>query len=126
MMPDRTVTGALDPPGVPRFERHTGPAHRRWSSQVSVRMLRYHVVCDRRVAKNTRKTLNDRRRSSGTVSWVPSPTPSDPGSAEDPPQVSEELIRLACLCQAGVITDSEFDRAKARMLAELRQRRQPS
>jgi hypothetical protein len=86
-------------------------------------MLRYHLVCDRRVAKNTRKTLNDRRRSSGTVAWVPSPTRTDPAPADDPPQVSEELIRLACLCQAGVITDSEFDQAKARMLAELRQRR---
>jgi hypothetical protein len=85
-------------------------------------MLRYQDVCDRRVAKNTRKTLNDRRRSSGTVAWVPSPTGPDPVASEHPPQVSEELIRLACLCQAGVITDAEFDQAKARMLAELRQR----
>jgi hypothetical protein len=85
-------------------------------------MLRYHIVCDRRVAKNTRKTLNDRRRSSGTVPWVPSPPGSDPAAAEGTPQVSEELIRLACLCQAGIITDSEFDQAKTRMLAELRQR----
>jgi hypothetical protein len=44
-------------------------------------------------------------------------------ASENPPQVSEELIRLACLCQAGVITDAEFDQAKSRMLAELRQRR---
>jgi hypothetical protein len=121
MMPDRTVTGAFDPPGVPRFEGHTGGRLKSASGCSD-----NHVVCDRRVAKNTRKTLNDRRRSSGTVSWVPSPTPSDPVAAEDSPQVSEELIRLACLCQAGVITDSEFDRAKARMLAELRQRRRQS
>jgi hypothetical protein len=94
----------------------------RGSSQVGVPMLRYHIVCDRRVAKNTRKTLNDRRRSSGTVPWVPTPTGSDPVATEGPPQVSEELIRLACLCQAGIITDSEFDQAKTRMLAELRQR----
>jgi hypothetical protein len=86
-------------------------------------MLRYQVVCDRRVAKNTRKTLNDRRRSSGTVAWVPSPTGSDPVATDGPPPVSEELIRLACLCQAGVITEAEFDQAKTRMLAELRQRR---
>ncbi len=57
------------------------------------------------------------------MAWAPSPTGSDPVATDGPPQVSEELIRLACLCQAGVITEAEFDQAKARMLAELRQRR---
>jgi hypothetical protein len=34
--------------------------------------------------------------------------------------LSEELIRLAYLCQAGVLTPDEFESAKARTVAEFR------
>jgi hypothetical protein len=34
--------------------------------------------------------------------------------------LSDELIRLACLCQAGVLTTAEFEAAKARTLAQYR------
>jgi hypothetical protein len=34
--------------------------------------------------------------------------------------LSDELIRLALLCQAGILTTAEFEAAKARTLAEYR------
>jgi hypothetical protein len=34
--------------------------------------------------------------------------------------LSDELIRLAYLCQAGILTTAEFEAAKARTLAEYR------
>jgi hypothetical protein len=80
-------------------------------------------VCERRVAKSTRKTLNE-RRVSGNGS--PRPQAKTLGAAPTRPTparktgLSDELIRLACLCQAGILTRAEFEAAKARTLAQYR------
>jgi hypothetical protein len=74
-------------------------------------------VDDRRVAKH-RRTLNERRSKTPEH-----PSRSDKGpaarSAEKArkPRVSEDLMRLACLWQAGALSDAEFEAAKARVLA---------
>jgi hypothetical protein len=74
-------------------------------------------VDDRRVAKNPRKTLNDRRKAGGStgcssVHYLP--------ASDIPLSLSEELIRLGCLRQAGLITEFEFDHEKSRMLDQFR------
>ncbi len=79
-------------------------------------------MCERRVAKSTRKTLNDRRvAGSGSTHAEPWPrtAPARPSAAAKV-GLSDELIRLAYLCQAGVLTGPEFEAAKARVLAEYR------
>jgi hypothetical protein len=80
-------------------------------------MLRYHVVEDRRV-KNPRKTLNDRRLAVKGSSCAESPLDLPP--PDGPRSLSEELIRLGCLRQAGLITDYEFDHEKSLMLDRYR------
>jgi hypothetical protein len=84
------------------------------SSQVDGPIFRYHVVDDRRVAKNPRKTLNDRRRAATSTACT--------GASDGPLSLSEELIRLGCLRQAGLITEFEFDDEKSRLLDEFRHR----
>ncbi len=77
---------------------------------------------DRRVTKH-RRTLNERRGSSGEAATsVPDAGRTSVSSSlavEKPrlPRVSEDLIRLACLWQAGALSDSEFEAAKAKVLA---------
>jgi hypothetical protein len=83
-------------------------------SQVHVPIFRYHVVDDRRVAKNPRKTLNDRRKADGSTACS--------GASDVPLSLSEELIRLGCLRQAGLITEFEFDDEKSRVLDQYRHR----
>jgi hypothetical protein len=81
-------------------------------SQVDVPIFRYHVVDDRRVAKNPRKTLNDRRKADRSTACT--------GASDVPLSLSEELIRLGCLRQAGLITEFEFDDEKSRVLDQYR------
>ncbi len=83
-------------------------------------MLRYLGVIDRRMKKDTRRTLNDRRANGSSAPLVPDlpgRRPSGPPTVHDV-RISEELVRLACLCQAGVLTDGEFAELKARLLEE--------
>jgi hypothetical protein len=47
-----------------------------------------------------------------------SPTGSACSGSEGNARLSEELIRLAYLCQAGVLSEAEFAAATARFLAE--------
>jgi hypothetical protein len=70
-------------------------------------------VDDRRVAKH-RRTLNERRSS---ASEDTSPVSACPAEKPRKHRVSEDLIRLACLWQAGALSDAEFETAKARILA---------
>jgi hypothetical protein len=74
-------------------------------------------VNERRVAKH-RPTLNERRSSASDEVARTDEAPAAP-SAEQlrRPRVSEDLIRLACLWQAGALSDAEFEAAKARVLA---------
>jgi hypothetical protein len=88
-------------------------------SQVGTRMLRYHVVEDRRV-KNPRKTLNDRRLAGTAATDGSCAEPLDLPAPDGPRSLSEELLRLACLRQAGLITDYEFDHEKSLMLDRCR------
>jgi hypothetical protein len=80
-------------------------------------------VCERRVAKSTRKTLNERRVSGDgsprpqTTSLRAAPTRPTPARKTG---LSDELIRLALLCQAGILTTAEFEAAKTGTLAEYR------
>jgi hypothetical protein len=79
-------------------------------------------VCERRVAKSTRKTLND-RRVAGTRAAHAESAPRVTSARTEPAgrvRLSEELVRLACLCQAGVLTVTEFEAAKARALDQYR------
>jgi hypothetical protein len=79
------------------------------------------------VAKSSRKTLND-RRVAGTGRSHPEGAHGEPARAmtttgtrtAGTAGLSEELVRLACLCQAGVLTDAEFEAAKARTLDQYR------
>jgi hypothetical protein len=84
------------------------------SSQVDGPIFRYHVVDDRRVAKNPRKTLNDRRKAATSTACN--------AASDGPLSLSEELIRLGCLRQAGLITEFEFDDEKSRVLDQYRHR----
>jgi hypothetical protein len=88
-------------------------------SQVDVPIFRYHVVDDRRVAKNPRKTLNDRRKQADRSAGCT-------GASDVPLTLSEELIRLGCLRQAGLITEFEFDDEKSRLLDQYRHRARDS
>jgi hypothetical protein len=47
-----------------------------------------------------------------------SPTSSACSGTEGKAELSQELIRLAYLCQAGVLSETEFGAATARVLAE--------
>jgi hypothetical protein len=84
-------------------------------------------VQERRVSKSSRKTLND-RRVAGTGSSRPESAHGEPAPATTTAGtrttakagLSEELVRLACLCQAGVLTDAEFEAAKARTIDQYR------
>jgi hypothetical protein len=69
-------------------------------------------VDDRRVAKH-RRTLNERRSQTPENA---APAARSAGKARKP-RVSEDLMRLACLWQAGALSDAEFEAAKARVLA---------
>jgi hypothetical protein len=76
-------------------------------------------VDDRRVAKKPRKTLNDRRKAGACTDT----STMHCGPASDgPSSLSEELIRLGCLRQAGLITEFEFDDEKSRVLDQYRHR----
>ena len=65
-----------------------------------------------------RPTLTERRSSAPDESSCVGEA-SATRAAEKPrkPRVSEDLIRLACLWQAGALSDAEFEAAKARVLA---------
>ncbi len=65
-----------------------------------------------------RRTLNE-RRSSGPENGSWTDTAATSRAAEKPrtSRVSEDLMRLACLWQAGALSDAEFETAKARVLA---------
>jgi hypothetical protein len=98
-----------------------GPGRPRPSpSQVDVPILRYQVVDDRRVAKKPRKTLNDRRRAGGSTTCAEGSSAHYLPASDVPLSLSEELIRLGCLRQAGLITEFEFDHEKSRMLDQFR------
>ncbi|HXW38758.1 MAG TPA: hypothetical protein VEJ44_03605 [Acidimicrobiales bacterium] len=72
---------------------------------------------DRRVAKH-RPTLNERRSSMAEQTPRAGQTPGRrPAGEPEKPRISEDLIRLACLWQAGALSDAEFEAAKARVLA---------
>jgi hypothetical protein len=74
-------------------------------------------VDERRVTKH-RRTLNERRGSASEDTTRGRKTPaarSARGSRKS--RVSEDLMRLACLWQAGALSDAEFEAAKARVLA---------
>jgi hypothetical protein len=74
-------------------------------------------VHDRRVAKH-RPTLNERRSSGAEqTSRTVQTSGRRPTAEPEKPRVSEDLIRLACLWQAGALSDAEFEAAKARVLA---------
>ena len=72
---------------------------------------------DRRVTKH-RRTLNERRSQTpeNTSRTDTAPAARSAGKARTP-RVSEDLMRLACLWQAGALSDAEFEAAKARVLA---------
>jgi hypothetical protein len=72
-------------------------------------------VDDRRVSKH-RPTLNERRSSAPEKPSRARKTPPAPEEGRKP-RVSEDLMRLACLWQAGALSDAEFEVAKARVLA---------
>ncbi len=71
------------------------------------------------MAKSPRKTLNERRLADtgDPRSESGRPTAGVRPAAGGKVGLSGELIRLAYLCQAGVLTDAEFEAAKARTLA---------
>ncbi|HEV3131905.1 MAG TPA: SHOCT domain-containing protein [Acidimicrobiales bacterium] len=75
------------------------------------------------MAKSTRKTLNERRVSGNGSARPQTPSlgaaPMRPTTARKT-GLSDELIRLAYLCQAGILTRAEFEAAKARTLSEYR------
>ena len=71
---------------------------------------------DRRVAKH-RRTLNERRSSAPDEAPRSSDAPIARPAKPRKPRVSEDLMRLACLWQAGALSDAEFEAAKARVLA---------
>jgi hypothetical protein len=89
-------------------------------SQVDARILRYQVVDDRRVAKKPRKTLNDRRKAGVSTTSSEASTMHLHPESDGPLSLSEELIRLGCLRQAGLISEFEFDQEKARVLDQCR------
>ena len=66
-----------------------------------------------------RRTLNERRSSAASedASRVGKTAPACPAEKPRKPRVSEDLMRLACLWQAGALSDAEFETAKARILA---------
>ena len=65
-----------------------------------------------------RRTLNERRSQTpeNASRTDKAPAGRSAGKAHKP-RVSEDLMRLACLWQAGALTDAEFEAAKARVLA---------
>ncbi len=75
------------------------------------------IVPERRVAKH-RPTLNERRSSAPEPTSRAAEAPAArPTETRRRARVSEELIRLACLWQAGALSDAEFETAKAKVLA---------
>jgi len=74
-------------------------------------------VDDRRVTKH-RRTLNERRsQTPENASRTDKGPAGRPTERARKPRVSEDLMRLACLWQAGALSDAEFEAAKARVLA---------
>ncbi len=72
---------------------------------------------DRRVNKDARRTLNERRGggSGSPVDPRPVSLPAPSGTAGRD-GISEELLRLGYLRQTGVLSDDEFDAIKSRLL----------
>lgn len=71
-------------------------------------------MCDRRVTKNPRKTLNERRSDGARSAPRQAVPPRAPTNGKV--RISDELVRLACLCQAGILSDDEFASVKSRLL----------
>ncbi len=109
MRPNGDIVPARSPP--PAFA--PASAHLKSALETSDR----ESVRDRRVGKH-RQTLNERRTSvpdeTSRAGDAPAARPAEKPTGA---RVSEDLIRLACLWQAGALSDDEFEVAKARILA---------